>query len=137
MKLTIDNLGGAGAVDYSAALCMTGPLKIARTLNAPSICSSMLDVSDTSLAVPVRRGRVVVTAASGTVLFTGYVATEPEAVFWTLFFPILLATGLGIAFRNRAPDVINVAVVDRGARSAVHAAPLAFLSRRCGRVRGK
>jgi ABC-2 type transport system permease protein len=42
---------------------------------------------------------------------------EPEAVFWTLFFPILLATGLGIAFRNRAPDVINVAVVDRGVRS--------------------
>ncbi|HZC66610.1 MAG TPA: ABC transporter permease [Candidatus Dormibacteraeota bacterium] len=42
---------------------------------------------------------------------------EPEAVFWTLFFPILLAAGLGIAFRNRAPDVIKVAVVDRGALS--------------------
>ena len=33
------------------------------------------------LAVPVRRARVVVTSASGTVLFTGYVATEPEAVY--------------------------------------------------------
>jgi ABC-2 type transport system permease protein len=42
---------------------------------------------------------------------------EPEAVFWTLFFPILLATGLGIAFRNHAPDVIKVAIVDRGAIS--------------------
>jgi hypothetical protein len=79
--MTIDNLDGAGAVDYSAALCTDGPLKIERALNAPSICSGMLDVSDASLAVPARRGRVVVTAASGTVLFTGYVATEPEAVY--------------------------------------------------------
>jgi ABC-2 type transport system permease protein len=42
---------------------------------------------------------------------------EPEAVFWTLFFPILLATGLGIAFRNHAPDVIKIAIVERGADS--------------------
>ena len=26
---------------------------------------------------------------------------EPEAVFWVFIFPILLAAGLGIAFRNR------------------------------------
>jgi hypothetical protein len=81
VKVTIDNLDGAGAVDYSAAVCADGPLKIERALNAPSICSGMLDVSDASLAVPARRGRVVATAASGTVLFTGYVATEPEAVY--------------------------------------------------------
>jgi ABC-2 type transport system permease protein len=42
---------------------------------------------------------------------------EPEAVFWTLFFPILLATGLGVAFRNRAPDVIKVAIVENGTLS--------------------
>jgi len=42
---------------------------------------------------------------------------EPEAVFWTLFFPILLATGLGVAFRNRAPDVIKIAIVENGALS--------------------
>jgi hypothetical protein len=81
VKVTIDNLDGAGAVDYSAALCADGPLKIERTLNVPSICSGMLDVGDASLVVPARRGRVVVTAASGTVLFTGYVATEPEAAY--------------------------------------------------------
>jgi hypothetical protein len=81
VKMTIDNLDGAGAVDYSATLCTDGPLKIERALNAPSICSGMLDVSDASLAVPARRGRVVVTTASGAVLFTGYVATEPEAVY--------------------------------------------------------
>lgn len=36
---------------------------------------------------------------------------EPEAVFWTFVFPLLLAAGLGVAFRNRPPDVIRVGVV--------------------------
>jgi ABC-type polysaccharide/polyol phosphate export permease len=35
---------------------------------------------------------------------------EPEAVFWVFLFPVLLAAGLGIAFRNRAPDRTVVAV---------------------------
>jgi hypothetical protein len=81
VKVTIDNLDGAGAVDYSAALCTDGPLKIERTLNAPSVCSGMLDVSDAVLAVPLRRGRVIATAANGAILFTGYIATDPEAVY--------------------------------------------------------
>jgi ABC-type multidrug transport system permease subunit len=34
---------------------------------------------------------------------------EPEAIFWIFIFPILLAIGLGIAFRNRPPDVLQVA----------------------------
>jgi ABC-2 type transport system permease protein len=34
---------------------------------------------------------------------------EPEAIFWIFVFPILLAEGLGIAFRNRPPDVFPVA----------------------------
>jgi ABC-type multidrug transport system permease subunit len=33
---------------------------------------------------------------------------EPEAIFWIFVFPILLAIGLGIAFRNRPPDVLPV-----------------------------
>ena len=36
---------------------------------------------------------------------------EPEAVFWTFAFPIILAIGLGIAFRNKPADVIAIAVV--------------------------
>lgn len=36
-------------------------------------------------------------------------AREPEAIFWIFIFPILLAAGLGIAFRNRPPDVLPVA----------------------------
>jgi len=33
---------------------------------------------------------------------------EPEAIFWIFIFPILLAVGLGIAFRNRPADVLPV-----------------------------
>jgi ABC-type multidrug transport system permease subunit len=33
---------------------------------------------------------------------------EPEAVFWTFVFPIILAVGLGLAFRNRPADVLQV-----------------------------
>src|SRR5450631_1907989 len=36
---------------------------------------------------------------------------EPEALFWVFAFPILLAAGLGIAFRNRPADVLKIAVV--------------------------
>ncbi len=34
---------------------------------------------------------------------------EPEAIFWIFVFPILLAVGMGIAFRNRPADVLQVA----------------------------
>lgn len=33
---------------------------------------------------------------------------EPEALFWVFVFPILLAAGLGIAFRNRPADVLTI-----------------------------
>ena len=36
---------------------------------------------------------------------------EPEVIFWVFAFPILLALGLGIAFRNKPADVHRVAVV--------------------------
>ena len=36
---------------------------------------------------------------------------EPEAVFWTFAFPVILAFGLGIAFRNKPADVLVVGVV--------------------------
>jgi hypothetical protein len=81
VKITIDNLNGAGAVDYSGAVCGDSPLKIERVLNAPSRCSGMLDLSGSVLTAPARRGRVVVTSNSGAALFTGYVATEPERIY--------------------------------------------------------
>jgi ABC-2 type transport system permease protein len=33
---------------------------------------------------------------------------EPEAVFWVFVFPILLAAGLGVAFRNRPAETLRV-----------------------------
>ncbi|MGB2589446.1 MAG: ABC transporter permease [Candidatus Acidiferrum sp.] len=36
---------------------------------------------------------------------------EPEALFWIFVFPILLAAGLGIAFRNRPAEVLKIAAV--------------------------
>lgn len=88
MILTIDNLDGNGAIDYSATLCADVPPTIERVLNTPSRCTGMLAVgapanpgASTVLLVPVRRARVVVSASSGTVLFTGYLATEPVPVY--------------------------------------------------------
>jgi ABC-2 type transport system permease protein len=43
---------------------------------------------------------------------------EPEAVFWVFIFPVLLAAGLGIAFRNRAAERTSVAVVTTGPDAA-------------------
>jgi ABC-2 type transport system permease protein len=36
---------------------------------------------------------------------------EPEVVFWVFVFPLLLASGLGIAFRNKPADASSVAIV--------------------------
>jgi len=44
---------------------------------------------------------------------------EPEVVFWVFVFPLLLATGLGIAFRNKPADASSVAIVSgAGAQQA-------------------
>src|SRR5579864_8140300 len=37
---------------------------------------------------------------------------EPEVVFWVFVFPLLLALGLGIAFRNKPGDAPSVAIVE-------------------------
>lgn len=38
---------------------------------------------------------------------------EPEVIFWVFAFPILLALGLGVAFRNRPPDAVRVVVAEQ------------------------
>ena len=44
---------------------------------------------------------------------------EPEVVFWVFVFPLLLATGLGIAFRNKPADASSIAIVSgAGAQQA-------------------
>src|SRR3712207_7771876 len=41
---------------------------------------------------------------------------EPEAVFWSFVFPVLLASGLALAFRNRPPEVVKVGVDRKSTR---------------------
>jgi len=48
---------------------------------------------------------------------------QPEMVFWVFAFPVLLAVALGLAFRNRPPDVVHVAV-EEGAGADILAARL-------------
>src|SRR5258706_402258 len=47
---------------------------------------------------------------------------EPEAIFWVFGFPIVLAFALGIAFRNRGPGELRVAVLRGAGDSAMAAA---------------
>jgi ABC-2 type transport system permease protein len=45
---------------------------------------------------------------------------EPEVVFWVFIFPLLLAAGLGIAFRNKPADITSVVVIaGEGAQKAL------------------
>ena len=49
---------------------------------------------------------------------------EPEAVFWTFLFPVLMAAGLGIAFRNRPEGATKIAVLAGPAGAPALAAAL-------------
>ncbi len=81
MRITIDNLDGKGAVDYTGAVAARNAVTVQRALNRPSRCTAEVLVGLQGLALPVRRARVTVTADSGAVLFTGYVASEPVRVY--------------------------------------------------------
>lgn len=78
MRVTIDNLDGLGPTDYSDELMAEGPVTIERVLNKPSACRwTMRD----AIVRPARQGRVVVRSDAGAILFTGYLAREPEAIY--------------------------------------------------------
>ena len=44
---------------------------------------------------------------------------EPEALFWVFVFPVLMAAGLGLAFRNKPQDVLKIATVSPGLRQSI------------------
>src|SRR5271170_7736553 len=48
---------------------------------------------------------------------------EPEVVFWVFGFPLLLALGLGIAFRNKPADMSSIAVVGPEGFSLIESSP--------------
>jgi ABC-2 type transport system permease protein len=49
---------------------------------------------------------------------------EPEALFWALIFPILLAAGLGVAFRNDPGQAVRIAVTSPVTAAALETDPL-------------
>jgi hypothetical protein len=79
VKITIDNLDGNGALDYTGALSSAAPLTVERKLNQPSSC--VFGVAQGSLAIPASGARVVVTADNGVVLFTGYAIAAPARLY--------------------------------------------------------
>lgn len=85
MQLTIDNLTGAGPLDYSSAVCLAGSgipdLTVQRKLNAPSTLRATLALTGSGLPLPARQARVRALSAAGRVLFTGYVVTEPQPLY--------------------------------------------------------
>jgi ABC-2 type transport system permease protein len=58
---------------------------------------------------------------------------EPEAVFWTFFFPVIIAVALGIAFRGGGVDTVPVAVA-AGPRADSLVAALQATGRATARV---
>jgi len=81
VHITVDNLDGLGAIDYTGAVAVEGPITVQRALNEPSRCTAEIVLRVGGLAMPVRRGKVTVLAADTTVLFTGYLATEPIRMY--------------------------------------------------------
>src|SRR5581483_7656586 len=81
----------------------------------PSLEGRIMAVSEPPV-IPIKRMQ---TAKNGR--WSGYVhlllarlrelQREPEVVFWVFVFPLLLAVGLGVAFRNKPADVTAVVVV--------------------------
>lgn len=49
---------------------------------------------------------------------------EPDAIFWVLIFPILLAAGLGVAFRSRPAEVLKIAAITPSITQALRAEKL-------------
>jgi len=65
-------------VDYSSALAAVPALTIVRKLNKPSQCNLALELPmNDALPMPARNQSIVVNADNGTVLFTGYLVSDP------------------------------------------------------------
>ena len=80
MLVSIDNLSGAGPIDYSGSIDGSMGVTIKRILNAPTKCTFAFLPQAQGLGIPLRYARVVVSDAAGVMIFTGYVAAPPEFV---------------------------------------------------------
>lgn len=115
MRITIDNLDGAGARDYTPSVTPQGPIALQRALNVPTRCTAELVVGAQDLPLPSRLGRVIVEAEDGTVLFTGYLATEPVRIYAG-------ETSAGPTYRARISAVSDEWLLDRAGSGAAERA---------------
>ncbi|HEX4154368.1 MAG TPA: hypothetical protein VHY48_02025 [Acidobacteriaceae bacterium] len=111
MRITIDNLDGLGARDYTPTIAAEGPMTIQRVLNTPTRCTAEVIVGAAGLPLPARLGRVVVEADDASVLFTGYLATEPVRVYAG-------ESSCGSAYRARLSAVSDEWLLDRAGSGA-------------------
>jgi hypothetical protein len=115
LRITIDNLDGTGPRDYSASVAPEGPITLQRTLNAPARCTAEFVVGAEGLPLPSRLGRLIVEAEDGTVLFTGYLATEPVRVYAG-------EASSGAVYRARVSAVSDEWLLDRAGSGATQVA---------------
>lgn len=111
MRITIDNLDGLGARDYTATIAPEGPITVQRVLNEPTRCTAEVVVGEQGLPLPARLGRVIVEADDTTVLFTGYLATEPVRVYAG-------EASSGAVYRARLSAVSDEWLLDRAGSGA-------------------
>jgi len=125
VKLTIDNLDGNGALDYTPCLDAANQPKIVRTLNQPATMTCAL-VALGPLSPPVTGARVAWRLNSGAALFTGYLAeaAEREYLGWDAAGPVyryaLRACGDEVLL-NRQMSELRPVMVQRSAGSVIRA----------------
>src|SRR5258705_12606192 len=77
MKLTIDNLDGRGARDYTAFLDGAKSPRVLRKLNSPTELRLSLVPAEENFVVPVAEARGTLCRSNGIYVFTGYIAGSP------------------------------------------------------------
>ena len=77
MKLTIDNLNGAGETDYTALLDAGAPPKIVRKLNQPPVCTAWLACQGTGIAATAG-SKLRLYRDTGALWFSGYLVDAPQ-----------------------------------------------------------
>ncbi len=78
MNILIDNLAGAGAVDYTSSIDLTVAPRLLRKINQPAeLRCSLAGVGQAIVA----GARAILTKANGNVVFTGYLTQAPHAEY--------------------------------------------------------
>jgi len=124
MKLTIDNLLGGGAVDYTTLVDATVAPRVVRRINLPAELRVCLVANSSAFVAPVVGARVRLTRANGSFWFTGYLTQAPafEYLGWGEQVPVyryeLVAESDEVLLdQKRLPD--RAPFVDRSAGSAL------------------